>query len=372
MTPEPPTSSEEEARLRQALENAAAQWRTTFDAISSPILILDLAGNVRRMNRAARDFTGRGYQDLIGRPARSIGAGRLWAAAAEIVDRIAATRAPLNLQIEDPATETIWDVAAHLRSGPEVDEEQVILVARDVTQLVRLQESLRRSEMLSALGALVGGVAHQVRNPIFGISAALDAFEARHADREDLRRYAAAMREPLARLSQLMRDLLEYGKPSQSRAPARPPVLIEEALAVCRLTAETRAVGLRASAAADLPEVLVDSARVGQALVNLVENAIQHSPPEATVEVEAVRDGARWVLVRVLDRGPGVAEADLRHVFEPFFSRRHGGTGLGLALVQRIVDENGGRVGVGHRDGGGATFEVRLPVAAAAAQEAGG
>jgi PAS domain S-box-containing protein len=362
-----PQSSEEEARLRQALENAAAQWRTTFDAIASPILILDLDGRVRRLNRAARDITGLGFPELLGRPARSIGAGRLWDAAADIVERIAASREPFNVQIEDPATERIWDVAAHLRSGPEVDEEQVILVARDVTQLARLQASLRRSEMLSALGALVGGVAHQVRNPIFGISAALDAFEARHGDREDLQRYATAMREPLARLSQLVRDLLEYGKPSLSRAPHRPAALIEESLAVCAMAAERRQVELRAAPGGELPEVLVDRGRLGQALVNLIENAVQHAPPESQVEVDAAPDGARWVAIRVLDRGPGMAAEDLPRVFEPFFSRRHGGTGLGLALVQRIVEENEGQATAANRPGGGAVFELRLPVAAAEA-----
>jgi PAS domain S-box-containing protein len=360
-----PQSSEEEARLRHALENAAAQWRTTFDAIASPIFILDLEGRVRRLNRAARDITGLDYPDLLGRPARSIGAGRLWEEAPAIVERIVASREPFNVQIEDPASERVWDVAAHLRSGEEVDEEQVIIVARDITQLVRLQASLRRSELLSALGALVGGVAHQVRNPIFGISAALDAFEARYGEREELQRYAAAMREPLARLSRLVRDLLEYGKPSLSRSAVRPAALIEESLAVCRLTAAERQVGLRAGPAPGLPDVLVDRGRLVQALVNLIENAIQHSPPGAEVEVDAASDGVRWVCLRVLDRGPGVAPEDLPRVFEPFFSRRHGGTGLGLALVQRIVEENEGRATVANRPGGGAVFELRLPVAAA-------
>lgn len=361
MTVERPSAAEE-ARLRHALENAAAQWRTTFDAIASPILILDLEGNVRRLNRAARDLTGRGYQELIGRPAREIGVGRLWESAAEIASRTAAARAPLRVQVEDPESETIWDVAAHLRSGPDVDEEQVILVARDITELVRLQDSLRRSEVLSALGALVGGVAHQVRNPIFGISAAIDALEARHGEREDLRRYVAAMREPLGRLSQLVRDLLEYGKPSQSKAPAAARALAEEAMAVCRLPAETRQVEMRmAEAAADL-DVEVDAARLVQALVNVIENAIQHSPPGAAVDIEAVSE-ARSVVLRVLDRGSGVAAADLARVFEPFFTRRHGGTGLGLALVQRIVAENDGSVALSNRAGGGAVVELRLPMA---------
>lgn len=359
MTIERPSAAEE-ARLRQALENAAAQWRTTFDAIASPILILDLEGNVRRLNRAARDLTGRGYQELIGRPATEIGVGRLWESAAEIASRCAAGRAPLRLQVDDPESETIWDVAAHLRSGPDVDEEQVILVARDITELVRLQDSLRRSEVLSALGALVGGVAHQVRNPIFGISAAIDALEARHGEREDLRRYVAAMREPLGRLSQLVRDLLEYGKPSQSRAPAAARALAEEAMAVCRLPAESRQVEMRLAAADDL-DVEVDAARVVQALVNLIENAIQHSPPGAVIDIEAVGE-ARAVVLRVLDRGSGVAEADLTRVFEPFFTRRHGGTGLGLALVQRIVAENDGSVALSNRAGGGAVVELRLPM----------
>ena len=110
---------------------------------------------------------------------------------------------------------------------------------------------------------------------------------------------------------------------------------------------------------ADLP-MLMDSARLVQAIQNLIINAIQHSEPRSEVVVYARRDGEN-IECEVRDHGPGFREEDLPRIFEPFFTRRRGGTGLGLSIVQRVTDEHGGAVTAENVPGGGARVRLRFP-----------
>src|SRR5262249_47688056 len=158
------------------------------------------------------------------------------------------------------------------------------------------------------------------------------------------------------RLNTLMRDLLEYGKPTSSRLVQEPlaPV-ISAALRACEGVAQKAKVRLE-NATDGLGEVPMDSARLTQVFQNLVDNAVRHSPAGAIVRVEAgiARIGPREAVeIRVLDQGPGFDPADLARIFEPFFTKRRGGTGLGLSIVQRIVDQHGGTVEPRNRPQGG-------------------
>jgi PAS domain S-box-containing protein len=247
-----------------------------------------------------------------------------------------------------------------------------LMLARDVSaekraaeEHERLRESLRRSETMSAMGALVAGVAHEVRNPLFGITASLDALEDEIGSRPEYARYAPLLRAQVARLTQLMSDLLDYGKPPIPKiAPATPAELTRRALRACRRLAREQGVALADDVAAGLPEIPLDAGRIEQVFENLLTNAVQHSPKGGVVRL-----GARLapgpppaIEFRVEDDGPGITAADLPRLFEPFFSRRKGGTGLGLPIIQRIVEAHGGQVVAANREPRGAVFTVSLPL----------
>jgi PAS domain S-box-containing protein len=248
-----------------------------------------------------------------------------------------------------------------------------LLLCRDMTaeaeaqvEQERLQESLRRSESMAAMGALVAGVAHEVRNPLFSISASVDALETDLRDRPDFVELAGLLRSQVARLTQLMRDLLDYGKPAAlSLAAVQPGDPVRVALRACAPLARSKDVELIAQVAPGLPPLALDAGRMEQVLENLLANAVQHAPRGTSVRVAAhLAEGAGATAVdfRVEDEGPGIAAADLERLFEPFFSRRKGGTGLGLPIVQRIVEAHGGVVRAANRPQGGAVFTVTLPV----------
>lgn len=230
---------------------------------------------------------------------------------------------------------------------------------------VKLQAALRRSETMSAMGALVAGVAHEVRNPLFGISATLDAMDARFADGEEHRRYSNVLRVELDRLSTLLEDLLEFGKAATSEtSPASMDSVISEAVMLCTPLAQHAQVDLMQHVEPDLPLVRVDQSRMALVFRNLIENAIQHSPVSSSVWIRARRHGDSQVACTVEDSGSGLNPDDLEHIFDPFFTRRPRGTGLGLSIVMRIVEHHKGTVRARNRQNGGAAFTVCLPAAA--------
>jgi PAS domain S-box-containing protein len=355
------------AQLQEVIDSAAREWQLTFDAIESPLLILNTDGTIRRLNRAAQRLSGKAhYRDLLERRVEAIGPGEPWAKAAEVAWIIRTQKTPRSLQARDETADRIWEVSGSLIEDRPGAGERIIVVARDISHMVRLQASLRRSEMMSALGSLVAGVAHEVRNPLFSISATLDAFEARFGREQEYARYVAVLRSELERLSVLMGELLEYGRPA---APDLRPGSIEEvitqAMKSCLHVARQYRVRLLSTVDPGIEPLVMDERRLHEVFENLIENAIQHSPAESMVSVSAAvvsERGRRAVECAVEDQGPGIKEGDIHLIFEPFFTRRRGGTGLGLSIVQRIVEQHGGTVRAANRPDGGARMVVRLPL----------
>jgi len=247
------------------------------------------------------------------------------------------------------------------RLGVHLKAMEHALQARDLA----MRESLQRKETMSQMGVLVAGVAHEVRNPLFAISATLDAAQQRLGTQVAFNSYLEILRTEVGRLSDLMEDLLEYGRPHGSALePARIEEILDEAAALSRGANGTDGIAIEIRVAAGLPLVAVDRRRMSQVFVNLLENALQHSPRGSSVTVSArvgVVGERPAVTCEVADCGPGFHEDDRARVFEPFFTRRKGGTGLGLSIVQRIVDEHAGSVDVATRPEGGARVTVRLP-----------
>ncbi len=228
------------------------------------------------------------------------------------------------------------------------------------------EEQLRRARLMEAMGSLVAGVAHEVRNPLFSISAVVDALEPQLGERTAFMEYATLLRSQVHRLSQLMRDLLDYGKPSMLRpSPTSLAEVWRRASRACAALARERKVTVKERLAADVPSLDIDGTQLERAFENLLTNAIQHAPAGSAVLVLAGLDlSGPEPLVRctVEDDGPGLGPESLERIFQPFFTRRKGGTGLGLPIVQRVLDAHGGRVMAENRAEGGARFTVLLPV----------
>lgn len=358
----------EQARegVNAILGRVAGEWTETFDAVQMPVLLVDSDLRVRRLNRAAALAAGAQFREVIGISLDAVRACEPWTTAAELARATLSSGKAGQLEVRDAGNGSVWEITTSVAEAREdTARERLVVTARDVTATHELRHSLQRSEMLSALGSLVAGVAHEVRNPLFGISATLDALEVEYRSLAGLSDYLRVLRRDVKRLTQLMNELLDYGKPRELE-PSRSSIndLLQEAIQLCEPLSQQRRVSIEFRPMPSIPPVVVDRERLVVVFKNLIENALHLSQNGSEVAVSAtylVDMNEVWVICSVADRGPGFPDEQLTRLFEPFFTRRAGGTGIGLALVHQIVTKHGGVVTARNRDGGGAIFEVRLP-----------
>jgi PAS domain S-box-containing protein len=223
-------------------------------------------------------------------------------------------------------------------------------------------ESWQTSEAMSELGALVGEVAHEVRNPLFSIATLIAAFELTVAYTPEQQRYINHLKSEIERLNRIMNSLLAFGETSFLKRSET------DLLALVRTAVEQNATqieqrGIRASIeSTGYHLVSIDPERMLEAVHNVIENAIQHSPENGMLSIEIVRH-EDTAIVSVRDQGQGFSEESLRHALEPFFSRRREGTGLGLSIAQRVLLKHGGEIRIANHPEGGGWVVLTLPTA---------
>jgi signal transduction histidine kinase len=224
------------------------------------------------------------------------------------------------------------------------------------------RREIERAQQLATVGELASGVAHEIKNPLVGISNGLDLVMRRVGDDPALAPIANEMTHQLQRIEAAIRDLLAYARPRDpQRAPTDVNRVVRRVATLVAPAAEHLGVRVLTDLGPAVPDVPADEELIRQALVNLLMNAVQASPPEADVGIRTTvgPDGAE---IDVWDRGRGIAHRDKDHIFKPFYTTRHSGTGLGLSITREIVDRHGGRLEVESEVGKGSTFRIVLPL----------
>jgi signal transduction histidine kinase len=226
---------------------------------------------------------------------------------------------------------------------------------------------MQRAAQLATVGELASGVAHEIRNPVVGVAGGLDLVRRRVGDDPALVPIIDEMSRQLARIRQTLQELLAFARPPvPALATIAVQQLVERAMRLVTPHAEGRGVACSTTQAAEPLLVNADAELLRQALVNLLMNAMDATPPGGEVRVATARDGVALVLT-VSDTGKGIAAANLENVFKPFFTTRHTGTGLGLSITRSIVERHGGTIGIASVEGAGTTVTIRLPLAPAGA-----
>lgn len=229
-----------------------------------------------------------------------------------------------------------------------------------------LEERERRlihSERLATVGKVAAQITHEIRNPLasIGLNAELLTDELPQ-DNDEGRRLVASIAREVDRLSDITESYLRFVRlPTPKVDNEDPGALVTSVLEFTRAELNAAGVELRLDIQPDLPEVAVDENQIRQALMNLVRNAREAMTGGGVLQVQAGVTNDGRVRIAITDNGPGIPVADLPRIFEPFFSTKQKGTGLGLALVHQIISEHGGRIDVEHPPEGGTRFVIFLP-----------
>ena len=244
--------------------------------------------------------------------------------------------------------------------------------ARLSRELRRSEAVLQRATRLSSLGMLAAGIAHEIRNPLVAVKTFLDLLPQRAHDADFVRTFRELSLSELRRVTDLITDLLALGKSSRTaRELVELGPTLEPVIRLMHSSAEKRQVTLVAELGSRLPAVWADPDQIKQIALNLILNALDASPPHSTVRVQAASGQSGDVLLSVRDEGSGIPPEQLDSIFEPFFSTKESGTGLGLALVHQMVVEHAGEITVESTAGRGTCFRVRLPAATASMRRTG-
>jgi signal transduction histidine kinase len=239
----------------------------------------------------------------------------------------------------------------------------------EIERLHRTQMS--RAEHLATLGELATGLAHEIRNPLAGIAGVIEIIGRDLPSTSPARAVVKDIRLEIAQINRILTDLLETARPHPPQiCRSNLNTTVEHAVMLARQQVLSKPIKIELQKAPGLSEVEHDSGQIHQVLLNLLLNAVQAMEGAGTVRVEiGSRDG--YASVVVSDTGRGISPQHLSNIFRPFFTTKGNGTGLGLSLARRIVEEHQGRIEVSSVVGKGSKFTVLLPFNMPAAQVAG-
>ena len=229
------------------------------------------------------------------------------------------------------------------------------------------EQQMERAHHLATLGELAAGIAHEIKNPLAGISGAMQVLMLDFEENDGRREVIEEILKQIERIDRDVKDLLSYGKTADPELAEKDVnELINEAVFLVKEPAVQQKVAINCIADKSIPVICVDSKQIQQVLVNLGLNALQAMPDGGTLTItpslRTRSDGKDYVEIEVKDTGVGIDPEKIEKIFNPFFTTRHTGTGLGLSICQKMVLAHNGKIEVESEPGCGASFVIVLPV----------
>jgi len=354
--------------VTQTFERVKSLMRNVLQSIPTGVLTLDPRGAVTSLNSAAERLLGLRASAVVGRGLEELQVSAdlvAWIRDARRGERLV-HEADLTLVVDGDRRATVRASASELRDEAGRSQGLVILL-RDITDVNRLETQLRRADKLAALGTLAAGVAHEVKNPLHALTLNLHLLEKEIGTAEpsspEAREYFTILRSEVQRIHRIVDNFLRFSKPSILEVkPLDLHALLERVLSLLAFEAADHGVTIETAFDPALTMVAGDEGQLSQVFLNLGINALQAMPDGGALVVRSRLDrGSAEVAVQ--DSGHGIEADIVPHIFNPYFTTRSRGIGLGLAIAHRIVEGHQGTMDVETTAGKGTTMIVRLPVA---------
>lgn len=343
--------------------------------ISSGIVTIDFDGNITFINRAALLAVEYEYKDLINQPVNQLFTD-LYEAENILNDLLKHKKMfeskEVNLVTKTNKIIPIGFSTSILQSN-DSKFEGVVLLFRDLTNLINFRKQIERMERLATLGEVSAGIAHEIRNPLAGIKTSAQVLEESFSPNDFRAQLISRIVKEIDRSNELLKKFFHFAKPSR---PQQDFVDIEKILEGVHLLLISRMkkkhIKFNGQYNRDLPKVFVDESQIEQVIVNLILNAMDSIEKNgeiivttSLVKLESESKESEFkdvVLVEMKDTGKGIENEIIEKIFNPFFTTKSEGVGMGLAISSRLIEENGGRLEVKSEIGKGAKFLLYLPI----------
>ncbi len=377
----------ENVELHQRQQTLRAFNEDIIQTMTNGLVVVDETARVTVFNKAAVTLLGYSAREVLGQPVRHAipGATEL----AEVIEttlrhfsqtpgqqpagdsgpaRAATTIGPvrhpqneIDVHDRDGSALPLAVNASPLRdSGGRVTG--VVCLFEDLSEAKAIEAERRRLDRLAALGEMSAVVAHEIRNPIAGIAAGVEYLNKNSSEDWPYKEDMAMILGEIERVNRILEDILSVARPFQLELSTQAvPDIVEHVLHRCQTSLEKRAIRVVRLYAPLLPQAQVDRERMEQALTNLVINAVEVMPNGGTLGIR-LNGNEHRLIITISDTGPGISHDVQRRIFEPFFTTKARGTGLGLAVAQRIIEEHGGTIDVSSEIGEGTKFTIQLPL----------
>jgi len=356
----------------QELADLKSYTDSILSSLTTGVVTVDLEGRVVTLNPAAELLTGFFTGEAAGRYCTEVFAG-----AGEVSDVLMETltsRRPiagvaLTLTRRNGVTVPVELSAAPLK-GSDGKDLGVVGVFRDLTAVRALEHRLQRSDRLAALGTMAAGLGHEIKNPLTSILTFSRHLSRRFADESFREKFQSVVPRELERINVIVERLLELARPERLHFTAvRLPALLDRVVELYSNEIEAKRTTVVRDYARDVPAIQADENAIHRAFVNLVKNALEAMPSRGhlTLRIDWAegptrRAHHRHVRIEIEDTGGGIPLPERERIFNPFYTTKEGGTGLGLAVTHKIIEEHRGTIDVASAPGVGTTFRVVLPV----------
>jgi signal transduction histidine kinase len=344
---------------------------TIFNAIQEGVIVTDPHGRINYLNRSACELFGLVREEAQGQPIGERLSGLDWAqltASVRVVSRDMEVFYPVHRYLN------FYVMPLHLEKPvgrrAEVFEREMVghaVILRDITENRRSTEETLQSERLSALTMLAAGVAHELGNPLNSLNIHLQVMERklRKVPAETRRELQSALnvaRQEIDRLDTIIQQFLGAIRPARLQTSLENlNTIVAESVAFLQPEIDDRNILVEQELRSDLPLMEVDRTQMKQAFYNVIKNAFQAMRTEGILRIRTDRDD-HFVWITFADTGGGITPEAMSKIFEPYFTTKAGGSGLGLLIVRRIVREHGGEIELVSNEGQGLTLSIRLPI----------